>query len=395
MQVTVTRPDAEHALLDITAGPAEIAINMNYLFGKCAAENGLELAANSDPEFSLRSQLGNEYVDNYLTSQLPALLAGQAIGQERLEIILDPLVLEQPDSVSRLQDYRCQARVLLKPQFALSDYGPVTITVPETSVSDRDIDDQLLMLAESYALPDNTTEPSAADQPSAVVGTAASTGQSDTADRASASAAADKVAGKIIPAITDSWVAEHIPNASTVPELRELLRQSLERYQQQELQEYLSYSAADQLAQRLVGEISAEIITATKNDLLENLEHGLNREQRSLADFIAEQGGEAAFAEQVNAQVLAVLRQGFALDAYARERKLTVSDEDLTATFRRMAPGQEVEARQDFEQTGKLYIMEEAARRIKANEQLLATAHRLYLDNAGQVIDSSDPAERG
>jgi FKBP-type peptidyl-prolyl cis-trans isomerase (trigger factor) len=361
MRVKTSQPKDGRITLSVSADAQEVDAGIAYLIAKCAAENSVEIGDSPDLEFAVRARIGQDFLQAYIDLQLPMLLAGRAIGHEHLETILNPELLKPLPLVTKGKGLDFRASVILKPRYTLSSYEPVTVSVKPVTVSESELDDQMLMLAENFATFDLDES-----------------GQPDPDSR-------------VIPAVTDVWVSENIPGATSVPELRELLRQNALAFKRDEQQEYVAYAASSELARRLVGEISDEVFDLTQNDLLSALQKNLAAQGRSLIEFVQSQGGDRAFSAHMRQQTIEVLRQGFALDALARHLELTVTAADLEDAFARMAPGHEDIAYLDFQQTGRMYIMEEAALRIKTNLHLVETARIIDLvDNE----EADDPAEQ-
>jgi trigger factor len=186
---------------------------------------------------------------------------------------------------------------------------------------------------------------------------------------------------RVIPAITDEWVEKNIPGASTVPELREEIREQGLSQRERELDNMKTFLAASEFARRFKGSIPDELYELTRDDILRNLQQNVQAQGKTMQEFIDEQGGgEQQFSMQLMLQTREVLTQGFSLDALARHLKFETTDEDIKETFRIMAPGHEREAQMEFELTGRMYQIYEAALRNKANKWLVDNAEIEYMD---------------
>jgi trigger factor len=101
-----------------------------------------------------------------------------------------------------------------------------------------------------------------------------------------------------------------------------------------------------------------------------------------IKQYLQQQGmDEQQFSMQLMMQVRESLRQGFALDALASHLKLTVSDEDYTDALARIAPNHVEEARKEYENAGRTYLVKEAALRTKANKWLYDNATFEYIED--------------
>ncbi|MCL2136459.1 MAG: hypothetical protein FWH40_04010 [Coriobacteriia bacterium] len=350
MKTSVAKPLDGRVALTITAEANEVDDGISYLMTKLAQENGIDIQQSFDIEFDLRAKVGSDFLSSYLNTQVPLFLAARAVGNERLETVLDPELQGRVPRVEKGKALTFQASVIQKPRFELSSYEPVSIDVQTVTVSEEEIDAQLYMVAEGFA-----TFATGED------------GEPDPNQR-------------IIPAVTDKWVEETIPGCHSVMELREKLRENGLRYKESEQREYINYKASAELAKRLEGTIPEDVFELTRNDLIVSLQRNLEVQGRTLDEFVKSQGGQAAFYAQSMVQTNNVLKQGFALDALARHLNMRLTAEDISLAFSNMAPGLEDIARADFERTGRMYVMEEAAMRIKATLWLVDHAIINYVE---------------
>jgi trigger factor len=186
---------------------------------------------------------------------------------------------------------------------------------------------------------------------------------------------------RIVPAITDAWVEVNIPEAKNVPGLRELIRQQGEEQLAKEIENRKFFAVAAELATRFQGSIADEVYEFTRGELMRDLTQSIQQQGMTLQEFMKQQGmEEQQFSMQMMMEVRETLRQGFSLDALARHLGLTVTDEDINDTLTRMAPGREEQVRREFEGTGRMYMLREAAMRTKANKWLYDTATFEYVD---------------
>ena len=103
----------------------------------------------------------------------------------------------------------------------------------------------------------------------------------------------------------------------------------------------------------------------------EAAELGLTREE-----YMREQGAnEQQYSVRMILQVRERLAQSIALDALARHLGLEVGEADLDEFFKASAPmGAAAEMRRQMEDSGRMYLAYEGARRLKANDYLVAHA---------------------
>ena len=355
-------------------------------------------------------------------------LAPFAVSQQKLDIILDPEV-SSSEQVTAGKDFHFTAVITPKPVYELSSYDPVTVMIPEITVSDPEIDAQLLQIAEANAkmiedeggevlgnseveiaieskdekgpilnmtaenrvyklgdgylpkefddkllgmkvddtktfefdLPDFTPEVADGATPPIVPVTSTVT--------------IKKVFKRVIPAINDAWVIENVPEARDTAGLRELVRLEGIDHKNRELEEYKYFAVASELSKRFQGSIPDEIYEHVRDELMANVHAQIQQSGETLDEFVKNQGmDQQQFSLQIMLQAREALRQGFSLDALARHMKLKLTDKDIEETLERMAPGKPEDARYHFESTGRIFQLNEAALRTKANNWLYETA---------------------
>jgi trigger factor len=358
-------------------------------------------------------------------------LAPFAVAEKNIDIIMEPQT-ETTDQLTEGKDFRFIAIVTPKPVYELENYEPVQVKLPAVTVTEEEIKNQMLGLAESFAV-------TAADEGAEATKGAELTIAIDTKDAKSGEAIPNLTAPKrvytvgdgflseefdnavigmkagesrsfewglpgmegtepkpvkstvsltqvnkrIVPAITDAWVEANIPGANNVEELKQMIRKEGMDYKTREQEESKLFFTASELAKRFKGTISDEIYEYTRANMLQGLSASLKQQGTDLKTYLASQGmDEQQFSMQLMLQVRESLRQGFALDALAKHLKLTVTEEDYNDAISRIAPGREQQARQEFEGSGRTYLITEAALRTKANKWLIETATFEYIGQA-------------
>ena len=357
-----------------------------------------------------------------------------AISQKGIEPIMEP-ELSAVGQIVAGKDFTFIAVVTPKPSYELSSYDPVTVKIPRITVSEKEIDDQILNLAQQRAeivadedavvedgkeisisiksafkddgepIPNLTADrryyqlsqgflPPDFDEQ--IVGMKA--GESRTFDfelplsqnpdgsygetrTVTTTVELQQVEKKVVPAITNAWVEVHIPEAKNVDGLREMLRQEGMEFKTREQENMKLFSAASVLAERFQGTIPDEFYEFMRGEMLANLNDQLKQNNLTLEQYVQNMGMETQqFNMMFMMQVRESLRQGFALDALARHRKITINEDDIVETLHRMAPGNEERTRMEFEGSGRMYLLREAAVRTKANLWLAETATYEFMD---------------
>ncbi|MDR1014258.1 MAG: FKBP-type peptidyl-prolyl cis-trans isomerase [Coriobacteriales bacterium] len=420
--------------LQIVAPADKVQEAVRFINFQLAMQNGINPQQQKDLVAAIKEKVGEAYYDSFIDFQVMQFLAPFAVTQEGIGIIGAPRVTTTGVKVVPGRELSFTAEVIVKPVYEIADFGPVKVKVPRVKVSEAEIDQQLVMMAENnvsfekdeghpvedgndvlFALKTvdakgEEVKQLTADRRAYTLGQGflpkgfdenllgMEAGQTRTFDVASPdfkrsdledpektetftfTVTVLEIQKRVIPAITDAWVKKNIPGAATVPELREMVREQGLAQREREAAGMRSFLAASEFAKRFKGSIPDELYELTRDDILQNLQQNLRAQGKTMQDFIQEQGGDQQFSMQLMMQTREVLTQGFSLDALARHLGLTVDDEDIEETFRLMAPGHEKDARMEFELSGRMYQIHEGALRNKANKWLIDNAEIEYLD---------------
>lgn len=311
------------------------------------------------------------------------------------------------------------------PQFTLSSYDPVEIFLPPVTVSEADVDQQLQSLAlqvPSYekikgagALPDDeryiAIESTHAGEPFAPltgkrilklgegfmpeefdkqVGPMVA-GDTKTFDfdvpweegadgqpvmsTLTAAVTVLEIRRQVTPEITDAWVSQNIPGASSVGELRARIREQLEAQLAQQLEQRKYFLAASALAERLQGAIPDDLLERALAGNREGFEANLRKQGITREQFLAQQGiTEHQLTMQNLMQTREMLAQALALDAMADHLGLDVDDDEINAVFGARTPGQTAAARASAEGEGRLAEVRALARRNKTVQWVVGNA---------------------
>ena len=420
--------------LQITAPVNKVQEAIKFIDFQLAIQNGVDIRSVENLTEAVKEKVGEAYYKSFMDFQIMIFLAPFAVSQEKIAIIGPPRVESMGKSVELGREFSFRAIVIPKPIYEMTDFSPVKIQIPRASVSEAEIDEQMLKIAESYItyekeenrplrdgddllfamktvdslgkeIPNLTAErraytigqnylPGGFDEQ--LIGM--EVGQTKTFDITAKefsrnfaegseetetytfTITLEEIQRRIIPAITDTWVKKNIPGCSTVPELREEVRKQGLEFKEREFAGMKSFAAASEFAKRFKGSIPDELYELTREEIISNLQQNLKAQGKTLQEVIKEQpGGEQQFSMELMLQTREVLIQSFTLDALARHLKLEITDADINETFHAMAPNYEQQARMEFEMTGRMYQIEEAALRNKANKWLVETAEIEYL----------------
>jgi trigger factor len=314
------------------------------------------------------------------------------------------------------------------PDYELSDYGPVSISVPSYAVKEAEIDMELQRMASAASVPvtdkshdvvqkgdrvelamhttmgGEEVKPLCSEGREYATGTLSMPDDFDAAiigmrvgetktftflgpdialdadgkpkmDEYETTATVKRIVASKAPEIDDAWAKTVNPNVSTLAELRERVSERLAEKHEAEFQRTAIMLAGNELAKRLEGEIPDIIYGVAIKEAREALGRELQDQGLTLEQYLARENMNQ---EQLNnalmMQVRTQLTRQFALNAYAKHKGLVVNEDDLNAFFESIAPGKANYAHADFKRDGRMYAARCAAKRLKAGRRAVQEA---------------------
>lgn len=177
------------------------------------------------------------------------------------------------------------------------------------------------------------------------------------------------------PQMNDEWIARYMPFYRSVADLRQMVRQSMEREARAQQTALGCRAAAAELAKRFEGHIDDDIYESMQKTVFSRITQQLQEQGKSFEEY-AQEVGEQMANMQVMMETRQALREGFALDAVFRHEGLELTEEDMEFWCREMYPDKEPrQTRLAMERSGQGFMMKEAASRLKANRWVYEHAH--------------------
>lgn len=356
-------------------------------------------------------------LDTVLAPSVFELLIPRAIDQANL----NPAFLPQPnssDGLARGADFSFSFELSLKPDYELSSYGPVAISVPPLFLDEREVDAEIAQIADSYAsfIPDDPRPVGEGDcfsvslacsengkeiphlnfeertyimgmglMPTSFddnllgmhVGETKSFNFSLPAPAGQEEQLVDcrvtinEMQKKVIPAITDTWLSQHMPSYVHVDALKDAIRESLNAAKKVEHDNLIRQRATAELSTRFEGKIEDEVYEATRDSFLMNLQAQVAQQGMDFDQFMAQSGGEQQFSMMLMMQVRQSLVEGYALDALYRHEQMDLEEEDIYDACREINPQDPRSVREQMEHAGYGYALRESAQRYKAGQWLV------------------------
>jgi FKBP-type peptidyl-prolyl cis-trans isomerase (trigger factor) len=340
--------------IDKVDGEVELAVTASAEEVNKAFTDGLDLfieqfqLGNLEGETAkekIQKAMGEDEARDTITSAVISYLMPFALAEAEIIPMTTSDVKAESDPVEG-SEFTYRVTVLAKPEFELSSYEPVSVTVKAPQdVTEEDIDIQLQMLASQFATTQTNPE----------------TGEEET----------------IVPEITDEWVATTLKGMGVdkVEQLRDQFRATSESVKAEQLESAKANAVLAAYVERFTGEVSPKMAEGMAQDMFENFKAQLSQQGKTLEGFMEAQNMDedqvrARFSEQAQAQVA----QGLVLDAIFRHENLKLEVADLKRALHLMAPGQEDDLFDQMEKTGRIFLLKEGASRLKASDWAMQTA---------------------
>ena len=405
-----------------------------------AQQMGLEVTSERPVAQVAQEQLGIRDLDSVVQTTALELLVPYALDKRNIVPAFPPS--PKPETpMRRGQSFTFTLEVTPKPEYELTSYDPVTITVPPLVIEDEMIDEEIHNIAVNFTEYE-TAEPheigtddcfklsleaSQNGEPLDKLSTKGRTyvmgmqlmpkdfedqlvgmnvGESkditftmpgvtedDPSDIIDCKVTILEMESRNIPEVTDEWIAEELPGYKDVKTMRGMIEQQL-LDQASDQYEYIKLdAAATELAKRFDGEISDEVYEAAAKSINENLRAGLEAQGTSWEDFINQQGGEQNYQMLLMMQTRQNLVQGYSLDAVYRHEGLKINDDDLNEAAARISPKNPRGIRKQMEDEGQGYTLRELAQRVKANKWVLEHATINYQEEAPTDYEAGEEGE--
>lgn len=184
---------------------------------------------------------------------------------------------------------------------------------------------------------------------------------------------------KKAPKLTDEWVKDHL-GVETVDEFKKELSDELE----QQTKNYAEKSKEEHLTRELQKRFEGEVPDEVLNDAIQNLSKDffmqLQMQGLTLDSYLAQMNIDIdQFREDLRQQAQDVSRQYMALDSFAKERGVEITDEEVKENFKDSGVADPDQVYKDWENNGTLHKVRLAALRSKMLHMLLEEADVTYV----------------
>ncbi len=423
MKVTEKKLDDGRIQLEAVATPEEVEQALNAAEYGFAQQMNLRPVQGKSIEQIVEDQLGIKDLASIVEPQATEMLVPFAIDKKNIIPSYPPKATAK-SPLKRGQSFTFGLTVSPRPDYELSSYDPVSITVAPFEIDPAEVENEIARMADQFAefvtddphpvqsgdhcmlaieatkdgevMQGLTTDgrtytagaglmPDGFDEN--VIGmdvgetksfTFTGPGLDDKGNQIDetieCTVTVKEIQKRVIPAITDEWVKKNMPLYRDAAALRGSIKERIEKGRMNEYENYKRQVAASELAKRFTGRIADEVYEAMQQTMLMNMRGELQQQGMTFEQFVEQNGGEQQFNMMLMMQIRETLVQGYALDALFRHEGLVVTDEDLEDACRLMNPQNPQMARQQMESSGRGFALREIAEREKANKWLLEHA---------------------
>ena len=425
MKITQKKADGK-VLVNAVASTEEVAKALNSAHLAFAQQMNLRPEKGKTVAQVAEERMGIRDLDSVVAQQAQDALMPFAVNKTGI-IPAFPTKVVPKSRLKRGQTFQFEVTVTPKPDYELTSYEPVTITVAPPVVDPAEVDAQIAQMANGYTeyVPDDPHPVQKGDAckiamkafrangeevgPLATEGRTYVTGKgympdgfdenvigmnvgetkTFSFDAPDIDEEGNEITGNftttvtvleiqktVVPEIDDAWVKKFMPFYKNLADMRKSIEDNLAKQREKQHEDAKRQAAAAEAASRFQGSIADEVYEAMTRSLMTNLRADVARQGMKFEDFIEQQGGEQQFNMMMMLRTREMLVQGYALDAVFRHEGLVNTDDDLTEACAEMGGGQTNPkmVRSQLEDSGRGFVLREAAERLRANKWLVEHA---------------------
>lgn len=425
MKITQKKADGK-VLVNAVASTEEVAKALNSAHLAFAQQMNLRPEKGKTVAQVAEERMGIRDLDSVVAQQAQDALMPFAVNKTGIIPAFPPKV-DPKSRLKRGQTFQFEVTVTPKPDYELTSYEPVTITVAPPVVDPAEVDAQIAQMANGYTeyVPDDPHPVQKGDAckiamkafrangeevgPLATEGRTYVTGKgympdgfdenvigmnvgetkTFSFDAPDIDEEGNEITGNftttvtvleiqktVVPEIDDAWVKKFMPFYKNLADMRKSIEDNLAKQREKQHEDAKRQAAAAEAASRFQGSIADEVYEAMTRSLMTNLRADVARQGMKFEDFIEQQGGEQQFNMMMMLRTREMLVQGYALDAVFRHEGLVITDDDLTEACAEMGGGQTNPkmVRSQLEDSGRGFVLREAAERLRANKWLVEHA---------------------
>ena len=174
------------------------------------------------------------------------------------------------------------------------------------------------------------------------------------------------VKNKVLPEVTDEWAKDTL-GFEDVADLKKRIAESIVQQKEDVLPRMKENQALQALAERLEGEVPEGMLEDSETSLLQDFFQQLQSQGVSFDAYLAQQGITAdQFKQDVKQQAQDMAKQDLALDAWARHFDMTVTDEDVAEEFVKSGVEDPKALQAEWRKNGQLHMVRSGILRTRA-----------------------------
>ncbi len=427
MKVVQLAKDEQSVTLEVAATEQEV----NRAFEVAEINFCQAMGVRMDPQKTLAQsaaeQMGISNLDMLVNQQAVDALVPMAIDKHGVCPAFMPSI-ENADLVMRGKPFKFTVNVIVKPEFELASYDPVSISVFPYDGDEATVEQQLhQMLVNRAEFVDveedrplvngdaaflslvckqdgNEIKPLTTEGRTYVLGSGGMPvtfeqnvigmkkgetktftfeaprydGSSDKVEPYEATVGVISIQKEIVPELTDEWVAQNSSDYKTVAELREALTKEVHRVRRAQYDDYVRNVASVELSKRFMGHIPDEVFEGTRTKITNDLRQQVSSQGIRWEEFVSRNGGEEQVERNIFMQTRQSLVQCYALDAIFRTQGLKVTEQDIKDVCEQINPQLPDEARKMMEEQGYGFSLRESAERYCASKWVVEHAQIAY-----------------
>lgn len=423
MKVKQKRLDDGRIELNITATAKEV--DKAFEIAEKSLARSLELQPSSDKTVrqAIQEKLKVNDIDSIVASQAVDALVPFAIEESGITPQIMP-ESKTTDNIKRGRPFTLHTTVVPKPQYELTSYDPVEVTVKKFKFEDSGIEEKIKKYVAQYPLfeaaephpvhpgdsckialdisldgvrqdnlctegrtystgkgfmPDTFEEQVIGMEPGETKTfsfDAPDTDENgkDVTRTYEATVTVKEIQKEKEPELSDEWVELYMPQYGTAEDVHRMFLLSAEQQQRKDYNDQVSSTVQEAWAKRFEGEIPNEAYESTSKSIDEMVKYQLKLQGQDYDKFVEQQGGEQSYQMGLMLQARDMLCRDYALDSVFRHEGLAVSDEDVKDACKEFDAVNPDAVKAQLEEEGKSFAIREIAERIAASKWCVSRA---------------------
>lgn len=199
---------------------------------------------------------------------------------------------------------------------------------------------------------------------------------------------------KAVPELTDEW-AHDTMGFEDAADLREKVRESIASQKADLMPRMKENACVSALLERFEGEVPAGMAEDYEASLLQEFFGQLQQQGVTFDNYLMQQGlSTDQFKADVKRQAADEAKQQLALEAWARNKGIEATDDEVTAEFVKAGLDDPAAVEAEWRKNGRLYLIREGIVRSKAMKDVMDTAKVTEVDYAAQAQEEKKAAKK-